>query len=224
MVCHSRAANFVLGLSTLQFNRDHDYGGGVIDSQLRVLEHLNLVKLGSWHSEHANAIRRERQETGLSDKELDEAVKHRTATRDQRGYPKTEMLAMSPESFQKLVNPYDRKADLTARARSYLRANCSICHIEAGGGNAQMNLEFLTPLAKAKFVDEKPLHHKFDLTDPRIVTPGHPDRSTLLTRLTRRGERSGQMPQLATSLVDQKAVELFREWIASLPKADSKGE
>ena len=26
MVCHSRAANFVLGLSTAQMNRDHDYG------------------------------------------------------------------------------------------------------------------------------------------------------------------------------------------------------
>ncbi len=127
------------------------------------------------------------------------------------------MLAMSPESFPKLVDPYDKKADLTARARSYLHANCAICHIEAGGGNAQMQLEFFTSAAKAKFIDEKPLHHKFDLTDARIVAPGHPERSTLLTRLTRRGPSTGQMPQLGTSLVDQEAVVLFREWIASLP-------
>ena len=215
MVCHSRAANFVLGLSTLQMNRDHDYGG-IVDSQLRVLAHLGLIRLTAWQTEHTNAIRRELQETGLADKELDEAVKQRTATRDQRGYPKTEMLAMSPESFPKLVDPYDRKADLTARARSYLHANCAICHIEAGGGNAQMQLEYFIPLAKAKLLDEKPLHHKFDLTDPRIIAPGHPERSTLLTRLSRRGPSTGQMPQLATSLVDQEAVELFREWIASL--------
>ncbi|MBC7816209.1 MAG: hypothetical protein IAG10_04855, partial [Planctomycetaceae bacterium] len=148
-------------------------------------------------------------------------VKQRTVTRDQRGYPKTEMLAMSPESFPKLVDPYDRKADLTARARSYLHANCAICHVDAGGGNAQIQLEYFTPLAKAKLLDEKPLHHKFDLTDPRIIAAGHPERSTLLTRLSRRGPSSGQMPQLATSLVDHEAVELFREWIASL-KPDAK--
>ncbi len=44
MVCHSRAGNFVLGLSTPQLNRDHDYGG-VTDNQLRTLEHLGFFKL-----------------------------------------------------------------------------------------------------------------------------------------------------------------------------------
>ncbi len=225
MVCHSRAANFVLGLSTLQMNREHDYGG-IVDQQLRVFEHLGLVKLAGWHAEHTAAIRRELQvkDAALEDKELEAAVKKLTASRDQRGAAKTEMLAMSPESFPKLVDPYDKKADLTARARSYLHANCAICHIEAGGGNAQMQLEFFTSAKKAKFIDEKPLHHKFDLTDPRIVAPGHPERSTLFTRLTRRGPSTGQMPQLATSLVDHEAVELFREWIASLPNSDSKSE
>lgn len=217
MVCHSRAANFVLGLSTLQMNREHDYGG-VIDQQLRVFEHLGLVKLGSWHGEHAAAIRRELQEMGLDEKKLDAAVKQRTDSRDQRGSPKTEMLAMSPESFPKLVDPYDRKADLAARARSYLHANCAICHVEAGGGNAQIQLEFFTPRANAKLIDEPPLHHKFGLADPRIIAPGHPERSTLLARINRRGPGTGQMPQLGTSIVDQEAVELFREWIVSLKK------
>ena len=36
MVCHSRAANFVLGLSSLQMNKIHDYGG-CSDNQLREL-------------------------------------------------------------------------------------------------------------------------------------------------------------------------------------------
>jgi len=45
MVCHSRAANYVLGLTTLQMNKEHDYGGGVRDQQLRVLEHLGLLRL-----------------------------------------------------------------------------------------------------------------------------------------------------------------------------------
>src|SRR5262249_43188050 len=45
MVCHSRAQNFVLGLCEAQMNKDHDYGNGRVDNQLRVLEHLGLLKL-----------------------------------------------------------------------------------------------------------------------------------------------------------------------------------
>ncbi|MEX2114710.1 MAG: PQQ-dependent sugar dehydrogenase [Pirellulales bacterium] len=41
LTCHSRAANFVLGLSEAQLNRPHDYGG-VHDNQLRALDHIGL--------------------------------------------------------------------------------------------------------------------------------------------------------------------------------------
>ncbi len=40
--CHSRAANFVLGLSELQMNKVHDYDG-VKDNQLRTLQHIGLI-------------------------------------------------------------------------------------------------------------------------------------------------------------------------------------
>jgi uncharacterized repeat protein (TIGR03806 family) len=41
MACHSRAANYVLGLSEAQLNRDHDYST-VRDNQLRTLEHVGV--------------------------------------------------------------------------------------------------------------------------------------------------------------------------------------
>jgi uncharacterized repeat protein (TIGR03806 family) len=43
MVCHSRAAAFVLGLRTVQINKDHDYDG-IVDNQLRSLNHIGLFK------------------------------------------------------------------------------------------------------------------------------------------------------------------------------------
>ena len=43
MVCHSRAAGFVLGVSAPQLNRDHDYNG-VVDNQLRALSHAGVLK------------------------------------------------------------------------------------------------------------------------------------------------------------------------------------
>ena len=55
MVCHSRAANYVLGLNTLQLNREHDYGK-VRDNQLRVLEHLGLLRV-DWRETAKTALR-----------------------------------------------------------------------------------------------------------------------------------------------------------------------
>jgi len=40
-LCHTLPAKFVLGVNTLQFNKDHDYGG-VVANQLRTLEHLGI--------------------------------------------------------------------------------------------------------------------------------------------------------------------------------------
>jgi uncharacterized repeat protein (TIGR03806 family) len=42
-LCHTMAAKYVLGVTTLQMNKDHDYGG-VIANQLATLEHLGVFK------------------------------------------------------------------------------------------------------------------------------------------------------------------------------------
>jgi uncharacterized repeat protein (TIGR03806 family) len=42
--CHTMPAKYVLGVNTLQINRDHDYGGGRTANQLRTLEHLGVFK------------------------------------------------------------------------------------------------------------------------------------------------------------------------------------
>ncbi len=207
MVCHSRAANFVLGPSTLQMNRDHDYGG-VTANQLAVLDWLGDLR-GDWREQMRKEVRKRLKQEGLSSAEIDEQM------------PKTseaetvEPLSLgSLSTYPRLVDPYDAAGDLAARARSYLHANCAQCHVEAGGGNAQIDLEFTTALDKMRLVDEPPLHHRFELPDARLVAPGAPDRSVLLYRMAHRGP--GQMPQLATVLVDEAAVALVREWIDSL--------
>ncbi|MFT5466834.1 MAG: glucose/arabinose dehydrogenase [Verrucomicrobiales bacterium] len=44
MVCHSRSANYLIGLRTGQLNRDHDYGGGFVANQLAVIDQLGLFR------------------------------------------------------------------------------------------------------------------------------------------------------------------------------------
>ena len=174
MTCHSRASNFVLGISTAQLNRDHDYGNGRVDNQLRVLEHLGLLQ-----AEGAKPL-----------------------------------PPLTPEMMPRLVDPADLHADVDLRARSYLHANCAICHVEAGGGNALMELEYTTPASKARIFNIEPQHDRFGLKNAKLIAPGDPASSVLMERIRRRG--AGQMPPLATSRTDEVAVRLLSEWIAAM--------
>ncbi len=172
MVCHSRAANYVLGLTGLQMNKDYDYHG-VIDNQLRALEHVGFF---------------------------------------------SDPLPEPPNKLQHLVDPYDVKQDLEKRTRSYLHSNCSGCHIWAGGGNAAIDLTYGAPL-NGLGLGVAPQQDSFGIKDPLIIAPGDPSRSTLFHRVSHRG--SGQMPPLATSVLDEKAVQLLREWIKQVPATEA---
>jgi glucose/arabinose dehydrogenase len=251
MVCHSRAANFVLGLSTLQMNRVHDYGK-VQDNQLRTLEHIGIFRIGT--QDHLQGIEQRlargkaNTETGLAmaprgllnllpavpptiaetgiaaqrvlAKPVADARRQAARPIDmleelaRNEAPYTTVLPKSPAEYDRLVDPYDASESLDRRARSYLHANCAQCHVEAGGGNAMMELEFTTPVAKSRTVAVKPLHHTFEVTGALLIAPGDPEKSILLQRILRRGE--GQMPPLATSVVDERAAVLLRQWIKQM--------
>jgi uncharacterized repeat protein (TIGR03806 family) len=191
MVCHSRAANFVLGLNVLQMNKVHDYGSAQ-ENQLQVLQQLGLFSVaaelheaaGTKHTEQLNSV-----------------------------------LPQSPLEYPHLVDPDDDRQELNARARSYLHANCAQCHVVAGGGNSQINLDFATNLADTKLIDVLPQHKNFAKPDTLLVKPGDPENSILYQRIIRRGP--GQMPPLATSLVDRRAAKLLHEWISSLPASET---
>ena len=45
MVCHSRAAGFVLGITTPQLNRDYAYGLETTHNQLEMFEHLGVLNV-----------------------------------------------------------------------------------------------------------------------------------------------------------------------------------
>ena len=169
MSCHSRAVNFVLGLSTPQMNRRHAYGSITAD-QLSTLDHIKLFE--------------------------------KAPTRE------------GPT----LATPYDATQPLAARARSYLHVNCSSCHVEAGGGNARMELEFTRKLDDMRLIDARPQHASFGIGDAMLVAPGQPDRSVLVARVSRRG--AGQMPPLCSRVVDEVGVNLIKDWIAALPKRE----
>lgn len=114
-------------------------------------------------------------------------------------------------------DPYDTSGDLEARARTYLHVNCSICHVESGGGNAKMDLRREARSSRMSVFDARPQHSTFGLNNAMLVAPSAPERSVLAHRIAQRGSGTGQMPPLCTSAVDEEAVTLIREWIAQMP-------
>ena len=166
-VCHSRAANFVLGISGIQLNREHTVQGA------NQLNHLESI-----------------------------------------GFFKNELPEKLPAP---LTNPYDSTASLETRARSYLHTNCATCHVEAGGGNAQIVLRQDKELEGMGLIETRPQHATFGLPNAKLIAVGSPEQSVLLHRISQRGIHSGQMPPLVSTQVDQEALNMFRAWIRKLP-------
>ncbi|MBY0232340.1 MAG: PQQ-dependent sugar dehydrogenase, partial [Gemmataceae bacterium] len=196
MMCHTRAANYVLGVCTSQLNRD---------GQLERFARMGLLSLPD--ASRTMAARSAslvgllgRPTLALADDRLFRA----------RDHP----LPKLPEELPRLADPSDKTATLEARARSYLHANCAMCHVWAGGGNAAIDLHIDTPREKMRLVGVEPLHEKFGIKEAKLVAPGSPERSILHERLKRRGR--GQMPPLASSKPDAAALELLSEWVKSL--------
>jgi uncharacterized repeat protein (TIGR03806 family) len=185
MVCHTRQANFVLGLQTLQMNRDHDYAsvGGGVKNQLAALEYHGLFRVSN------------------------EAGKN------------SSLLPTSPVTQPRMPNPHDTSASVDSRARAYLHANCANCHIESGGGNSLIELEFTRPRETMNLFDAGPLHDNFDIAGGKLIASGSPDQSILLRRIMARQieGQPGQMPPLATNVGDEAAIKLIRQWIAEMP-------
>ncbi|MGE0610423.1 MAG: PQQ-dependent sugar dehydrogenase, partial [Pirellulales bacterium] len=167
-LCHTMPGKYVLGLNTLQMNKDHDYGGTTAN-QLDTLQHL-----------------------GLFTKPLPDRV----------------------ENLPKLADYRDASQPLDARARSYLHANCAHCHMKWGGGNAEFQLLATLDLKDTGTLLTRPGQGPLGIADARIIVPGDPARSLVHHRMTRLG--LGRMPHIASTVVDQDAVELIGEWIQSL--------
>ena len=223
MVCHSRAANWVLGLSTVQMNTASKNEPGQHD-QLRELEKLGVFRiscLDHWRSLKDRFLTKCALLPVFSSMAWLERLGYRPFRRLEqslRDTPRYTTLLPKPSgAYPRLVDPYNSQEKLETRARSYLHSNCAICHVAGGGGNALFDLNYFDTLPEMKLIDVKPLHDKLGHADAMLVAPGDPDRSILLQRIARRGPN--QMPPLASNVVDDQAVALLRAWIREVRPA-----
>ncbi|MCS1408847.1 MAG: Quinoprotein glucose dehydrogenase B [Verrucomicrobia subdivision 3 bacterium] len=106
----------------------------------------------------------------------------------------------------------DPSHSLEYRVRSYLEANCVSCHRPGGVATVPWDARITARLDGADLLDGKPSNH---LGDPegRVISPGSLEHSILFRRISQ--PEVGRMPPLASSVLDQQAIDLVREWITS---------
>ncbi len=123
-------------------------------------------------------------------------------------------LPAPPDELPRWPQLHDEDAPVSERARAYLAGNCAHCHLPGGPPQTFIDLRFETPFAQQRLCDEVPLYGDFGIPDARIIKPGERAGSELFFRVTQRGP--GQMPPLATLLVDDEATAVIGQWIDGL--------
>ncbi|HZO83813.1 MAG TPA: hypothetical protein VFC26_01290, partial [Verrucomicrobiae bacterium] len=98
------------------------------------------------------------------------------------------------------------------RVRSYLHANCAQCHQPGGAGLSSWDARYHNPLSASGLIRGALDDARGD-TNNRVVVPGGLAHSMLHTRIATRGQ--GQMPPLATSVLDTEAIALMASWITN---------
>ncbi|HUE69855.1 MAG TPA: hypothetical protein VMP01_03115, partial [Pirellulaceae bacterium] len=118
---------------------------------------------------------------------------------------------------QPLVPLECESVPLQERVRSYLDANCSMCH-NPGRRFAAFDTRIERTYEEQGLVDGHAYHHSDPTSSVRIVKPQDLPRSMLYQRLSSR-EPHLQMPPLGSTVVDKQAQRALAEWIGGLKPA-----
>ncbi|HVV73070.1 MAG TPA: PQQ-dependent sugar dehydrogenase, partial [Verrucomicrobiae bacterium] len=97
------------------------------------------------------------------------------------------------------------------RVRSYLAANCVQCHQPGGAALGNFDARLTTPLSASGLLNGPLVNN---LGDPAncVIKPGSLEHSVLYSRIANLG--ATHMPPLATSVLNQSAIDLVRDWIS----------
>jgi uncharacterized repeat protein (TIGR03806 family) len=123
-------------------------------------------------------------------------------------------IAGATASLPAYVDPHGSVGTVEQRARAFLHTNCSQCHQPNGPTPVTLDLRYTTALAQTGACNVTPTAGDLGLTNARVIAPGAPDSSVLLSRVNRRD--ASAMPPLGSNLVDTESVAVLRQWIQGL--------
>jgi hypothetical protein len=118
-----------------------------------------------------------------------------------------------------LVNPTanNQAQTLEARARSYLHANCAICH-RPGGEYQAIDMRFTTALKDMSICNVMPDKGELGVVGAMRLFPASPAKSVMTLRMLAKDKNAGRMPQIATSVIDTAGEKVVADWITQVVK------
>jgi uncharacterized repeat protein (TIGR03806 family) len=159
---------------------------------------------------------------GLETIQLDRMVRYpsgvtadQLATLEHIGILDAPVTRQPPLIDPRLPDPTGK--NLEARVRSYLHANCAICHRPEGNYSA-IDLRSGVSLADTNMCNIDPDKGDQGVIGSKRLDPARPANSVLLLRMKAADKMSGRMPQLASSVVDPTGVGLVTDWIKSITR------
>ena len=136
----------------------------------------------------------------------------------ERGLFDTPLEPQAIARLPRLASLGDETRSLEDRVRSYLDANCSMCHGTSADIRAKWDGRYATPLEQQRLLGE-PLSGEADLpVGAVVVAPGHPELSALFLR-DGSTDPALRMPPLGRQSVDREWLALLERWIIALPSA-----
>ncbi len=128
---------------------------------------------------------------------------------------------ISPESLISIAALDDESVSLSFRVKSLLWANCSSCHREGGPGGGFWKAQPGFSWDQMKVINGTVNNTAFTATS-KVINPNKLDESEIYQRLLNLG--FGHMPPVATSEVNQEAVDIVKRFIESVVAEDESFE
>lgn len=119
----------------------------------------------------------------------------------------------TPKNIAGLPDPFGADP-LEQRARSYIQANCAMCH-RPGGEFGSIDMRLQTSLADSKMCDTA--ERDAGLVPVYRLAPGKPADSGMSVRMHALDKL--RMPKIGSAVVDDKGAKLIDDWITALPKS-----
>jgi uncharacterized repeat protein (TIGR03806 family) len=133
----------------------------------------------------------------------------------ERGLLDTPLDAADVAALPSLAPLSDASRTLEDRVRSYLDANCSMCHGENPNLRTRWDARYSTPLGSQGLIDGPLTGEAVLPAGTLVVTPGDPARSALWLR-DGSNDPALRMPPLGRQSVDSDYLDVLEAWIESL--------
>src|SRR5205085_9771826 len=116
--------------------------------------------------------------------------------------------------FPRLAGLDETSASLELRVRSYLDANCSLCHRPGGPSRGNYDARFSTPLAEQRLLNGELIAGDLGIAGARVIVPGDVGKSILYQRLKRTD--FFRMPPVSVNDEPPPVLPVLKDWINAL--------